>query len=132
MQFEIGMSTRRYLPPSGTAGLARSLVRGNSRVPAPPPMTMVRTVLVFGDMRAEPGVETIRPPLGRNSTVFSGDSIPAPGGPAEVSRRGPVCPVRQTRPDARSIQSLRVPADGIQQKPVQDPAHDRDDERAEE
>src|SRR5262249_5410385 len=31
-------STSRYLPPSGTAGLARSLVRGNRRVPAPPPM----------------------------------------------------------------------------------------------
>src|SRR5690606_31244925 len=37
MQFEIGTSTRRYFPASGTAGLARSLVRGKSRVPAPPP-----------------------------------------------------------------------------------------------
>src|SRR6202051_4080418 len=39
-QLLIGISTNRYLPPSGTAGLARSLVRGNSRVPAPPPMIM--------------------------------------------------------------------------------------------
>src|SRR5512134_2194075 len=36
-QLLIGMSTRRYFPASGTAGLARSLVRGKSRVPMPPP-----------------------------------------------------------------------------------------------
>jgi hypothetical protein len=36
------MSTKRYLPASGTAGLARSFVKGNSRVPAPPPMMMAR------------------------------------------------------------------------------------------
>src|SRR2546426_12236371 len=37
MQFEIGTSTKRYLPPSGTAGFERSRVNGNSRLPAPPP-----------------------------------------------------------------------------------------------
>src|SRR6185369_13163619 len=37
MQFEIGMSTRRYLPPNGTAGFDRSWVKGNRRLPAPPP-----------------------------------------------------------------------------------------------
>src|SRR5688500_6680347 len=37
IQFEIGTSTRRYLPASDTAGLARSRVSGKSRVPAPPP-----------------------------------------------------------------------------------------------
>src|SRR5215211_5320219 len=37
MQLETGTSTRRYLPASGTAGLARWRVSGNSRVPAPPP-----------------------------------------------------------------------------------------------
>src|SRR6185295_15459571 len=37
MQLEIGTSTRRYLPPSGTAGFDRSLVSGNRRLPAPPP-----------------------------------------------------------------------------------------------
>src|SRR6185295_328918 len=42
-QLLIGISTRRYLPPRGTAGLARSLVRGNSRVPAPPPITIDKT-----------------------------------------------------------------------------------------
>src|SRR5438876_1576984 len=51
MQFDMGISTRRYLPASGTAGLARSLVKGNSRVPAPPPMITASTLLVFGDMR---------------------------------------------------------------------------------
>src|SRR6516164_2237676 len=40
------MSTRRYLPASGTACLARSLVRGNSRVPSPPPMMMARVFSV--------------------------------------------------------------------------------------
>src|SRR6266567_6832453 len=41
-QLLIGISTNRYFPPSGTAGLARSLVSGNSRVPAPPPMMIAR------------------------------------------------------------------------------------------
>src|SRR5207245_10379007 len=40
----------RYLPPSGTAGFARSLVNGNKRVPAPPPMMIasVRCVVPGG------------------------------------------------------------------------------------
>ena len=45
MQLEIGMSIRRYLPPSGTAGLARIPVRGERRDPAPPPMMIVVTLL---------------------------------------------------------------------------------------
>src|SRR5690242_18493716 len=49
MQLEMGMSTRRYLPASGTAGLARSLVSGNSLVPCPPPMITESTLLVFND-----------------------------------------------------------------------------------
>src|SRR5678815_850361 len=51
MQFEMGISTMRYFPARGTAGLERSLVRGKSRVPAPPPITTARTLLVFGDIR---------------------------------------------------------------------------------
>ena len=43
-QLLIGISTRRYFPPSGTAGLARSLVSGKRRDPAPPPMMMARVV----------------------------------------------------------------------------------------
>src|SRR3954453_14015101 len=42
-QLLIGMSTSRYFPPRGTAGLARSLVSGKSRVPAPPPSTTLTT-----------------------------------------------------------------------------------------
>src|SRR5258705_13997144 len=51
MQLEMGISTRRYLPASGTAGLARSLVKGNSRVPCPPPMITESTLLVLTDWR---------------------------------------------------------------------------------
>src|SRR5260370_36428201 len=51
MQLEIGISRRRYLPASGTAGLARSLVRGKTRVPWPQPMITERTLLVFTDCR---------------------------------------------------------------------------------
>ncbi len=42
MQFESGISIKRYLPASGTAGFDRYLVKGKSRVPRPPPRTMVR------------------------------------------------------------------------------------------
>ncbi len=47
MQFETGISTMRYLPASGTAGLERSLVSGKSRVPAPPPMMMASVCSVM-------------------------------------------------------------------------------------
>ena len=46
MQFEMGMSTNRYFPASGTAGLERSRVRGNSRVPWPPPRMTQSTLLL--------------------------------------------------------------------------------------
>ena len=36
-QLEMGMSTSRYLPAMGTAGLDRLAVNGNNLVPAPPP-----------------------------------------------------------------------------------------------
>src|SRR3974390_1726073 len=51
MQFEIGISTMRYFPASGTAGLARSLVSGNNRVPCPPPIITESTLLVLIDCR---------------------------------------------------------------------------------
>src|SRR5476651_506674 len=47
MQLEMGMSTSRYFPASGTAGFARSFVSGNRRVPCPPPMMTQRTLLVL-------------------------------------------------------------------------------------
>jgi hypothetical protein len=43
MQFEIGISTILNLPPKGTAGFARSFVKGNNRVPFPPPNTIDNT-----------------------------------------------------------------------------------------
>ena len=43
-QLLIGMSTSRYFAASGTAGLARFWVNGNSRVPAPPPITIARVL----------------------------------------------------------------------------------------
>src|ERR1051326_344581 len=51
MQLEMGISTRRYLPARGTAGLARSFVNGKRRVPCPPPMITESTLLVFADCR---------------------------------------------------------------------------------
>src|SRR6516165_6081105 len=44
MQLLIGMSIRRYLPATGTAGLLRSWVGGYSRVPRPPPRMRLRTL----------------------------------------------------------------------------------------
>src|SRR5262249_39107339 len=43
MQLLMGMSIRRYLPASGTAGLLRSFVRGYKRVPRPPPRIRAST-----------------------------------------------------------------------------------------
>src|SRR6476659_9254088 len=43
MQLLMGTSISRYLPATGTAGLARSWVRGNSRAPWPPPRMRLRT-----------------------------------------------------------------------------------------
>ena len=36
-------SIKRYVPPNGTAGLARSIVRGIRRLPSPPARTIDRT-----------------------------------------------------------------------------------------
>src|SRR6266567_2635535 len=75
MQLEIGMSTSRYLPASGTAGLARSLVSGKSRVPWPPPMITERTLLVFADWR--PVLAITNPRFG---TVLPSYLYASPGG----------------------------------------------------
>src|SRR3990172_1566552 len=48
----IGMSIRRNLPPIGTAGLARYLVSGQSRVPWPPPRIAVMTFRMTASLRA--------------------------------------------------------------------------------
>src|SRR5687768_15574173 len=46
-QLEMGMSTNRYLPAMGTAGLERVAVNGNKRVPAPPPKITDNTSLLI-------------------------------------------------------------------------------------
>src|SRR5437773_10683990 len=51
MQLEIGISTRRYLPASGTAGFERSLVSGNRRLPCPPPIITESTLPTVGAIR---------------------------------------------------------------------------------
>src|SRR5438128_1831291 len=43
MQLLMGMSIRRYLPAIGTAGLLRSMVKGKSREPRPPPRMRLST-----------------------------------------------------------------------------------------
>src|ERR1700726_2006578 len=43
-QLLMGISTSRYFPAKGTAGFDRSFVKGNRRVPAPPPMTIARVL----------------------------------------------------------------------------------------
>ena len=54
MQFEIGMSTSLYLPPRGTAGFERECVRGDRRVPAPPPRITARMLGLFGAISDSP------------------------------------------------------------------------------
>ena len=47
----MGISTNRYLPAIGTAGFDRDAVRGESRLPCPPPNTMQITfdvITVYG------------------------------------------------------------------------------------
>jgi hypothetical protein len=39
----MGMSINRYFPAMGTAGLARILVKGYRRLPAPPPRMIAKT-----------------------------------------------------------------------------------------
>src|ERR1043165_7371999 len=51
MQFEIRWSTRQYLPRGGTAGFDRARVRGDRRVPAPPPRITARMFGLFGAIR---------------------------------------------------------------------------------
>jgi hypothetical protein len=45
MQFEIGISIKRYLPPMGTAGFERLFVNGYKRLPCPPPKIR-QTILI--------------------------------------------------------------------------------------
>src|SRR5712691_10883757 len=68
MQFEIGISTRRYFPPTGTAGFERCCVNGKSRVPAPPPRITASKLCfaailvhrIFFDRRSESRIDVKR------------------------------------------------------------------------
>src|SRR5580704_16447622 len=82
-QLLIGMSTNRYFPASGTAGLERSFVSGNNRVPCPPPMMMESTLLALTAGRIECGIKIL---LGKNMfagiirrTVVGGQAATKPG-----------------------------------------------------
>src|SRR6478672_4041818 len=44
IQFEIGISTKRYFPAMGTAGFERLSVNGDNLEPCPPPRIMANTV----------------------------------------------------------------------------------------
>src|SRR6059058_3165292 len=96
MQLEIGISTMRYFPASGTAGLARSLVNGNSRVPCPPPIMTDSTLLVLTDcrpvcdiikfLRAKLLKEVIRRPENRQVGLLMVICIPWPSPYRQTSR----------------------------------------------
>src|SRR6478609_9760601 len=58
IRFEIAKSMSRYCPPKGTAGLARSAVRGINRFPSPPARMIPKTL----------GAAGMRPTLGRVPT----------------------------------------------------------------
>jgi hypothetical protein len=45
IQFEIGISTKRYFPAIGTAGLERLSVSGANLEPCPPPKIMANVLL---------------------------------------------------------------------------------------
>src|SRR5437879_1414805 len=50
MQLEMGMSTSRYLPAMGTAGLLLLAVRGYKREPAPPPRITANVDLLISKL----------------------------------------------------------------------------------
>src|SRR5512145_1334559 len=79
--FESGTSISRYFPPSGTAGLARSRVRGKRRLPWPPPRITVWTRR-FGTSRMIDGI------LGANRPHPGGTiSCRVPRGTSEAERQ---------------------------------------------
>src|SRR4029434_667768 len=90
MQLLIGMSIKRYFAPRGTAGFARSFVKGYSRVPAPPPKMIAKTrfmrlsaVVLFARVRGRRCLEHARQWtvtwLGRRREPTSYPIAPRPG-----------------------------------------------------
>src|SRR6476660_3211580 len=75
MQLLMGMSTSRYFPPNGTAGLDRFLVSGNRRVPAPPPMITATSSEGRGSGTAEVTGESYGPPAASASSRRSAQIV---------------------------------------------------------
>src|SRR5512138_2391561 len=108
-QLLIGMSTRRYLPASGTAGLDRSLVSGKSRVPAPPPMMTASTSR--GRIFASHGIA---------AAPRSEGPAQAPGSDLTIRERGPavdaVAPAGLHLALARRARGRRLPLPAVRTK----------------
>ena len=68
MQFEIGMSINRYLPPTGTAGLLRIEVKGASLVPLPPPRISATAFDIFVFISLE--LNFLKASIGANRAGF--------------------------------------------------------------
>src|SRR5581483_2090256 len=65
-------SMMRYLPPKGTAGFARSLVSGESRVPLPPARTIPKTRMrMCGQTHSSREAEAVQARAARTVTVLT-------------------------------------------------------------
>src|SRR5215210_6167000 len=85
----MGMSIRRNLPPIGTAGLARSRVRGHSRLPWPPPRIAVITFSIELSPPSRP--RQVRRILQQYNAADVADTEPRPPTAAlELSRPYPL------------------------------------------
>src|SRR5271156_6292456 len=74
-------SIMRYLPPNGTAGLARSRVRGWRRVPRPPSITSPHVLLCA----AKPQSSLCGRPPQHKPAKYKCLAVSAEGGSSEVS-----------------------------------------------
>jgi hypothetical protein len=110
MQLEIGISTRRYFPASGTAGLERSRVSGKSRVPCPPPMMMERTLpILTGVIFVGAIPQSIFPACSVQDLSRAAASTQAALGAFAANPRTPLDHLRITLRGARICISLQSP-----------------------
>src|SRR3954466_1205278 len=101
-------STSRYTPPYGTAGLARSAVRGMSRLPSPPARTTAMTF--FGAAMAGPYGVLRRSHYGGERAYRSVDA----GVPTGRLRRGGGS---RREPRRRAAVTGRRPGAGVRRPP---------------
>src|SRR4029077_11062154 len=92
MQLLMGISTIRYLPPSGTAGLERSLVSGNRRLSAPPPIIIANVLEPGEDMLViiENARDVGRPPPLCHSRKTASLGMPLHRSRGRTFRRHPI------------------------------------------